>query len=377
MKCFLLISFFISFNLFAFSQNIPILKIGLIADPQYEDANNQGDRYYRESLWKLQEAVDTFNFYQIDIVQNLGDIINHNWESFNDIMPIYNNLNANIENYHLLGNHDFLIDNSHKHELLNLFSMPDYYYSYVKNNWRFIVLDATDYSFYANYIHNYDMSIINSYYDFTDGNENHHGWNAAIGSEQQNWLLQQLNDAEQLNQKVIIYSHIPIRPLNTEDNLWNDYEIIDIIESKPNVVAYINGHHHYGNFIKAGNVNYLSMYGMLNNMTNSYGILEIYTDKIKLIGFGNQESYIFNIESSIEKNKSNSFKVAPNPCNDHINVSVSGKVNLNIFNSLGKNILEINEFESGIIDLSNYNKGIYFIKVFNKSGAFIKKIFIK
>jgi predicted MPP superfamily phosphohydrolase len=75
-------------------------------------------------------------------------------------MPIYQKLKPGIENYQLLGNHDFSIDTTRMKNLLEKLSMPNYYYSYVKNGWRFIVLDATDYSYFSNSLHNYDTNQI-------------------------------------------------------------------------------------------------------------------------------------------------------------------------------------------------------------------------
>src|SRR5210317_1223682 len=80
------------------NQDKPVLKIGLVADPQFEDRNTAGKRHYRESLWKLEEAIDTFNFYKVDFVQNLGDIINSKWESYSSIIPVYDKLDEGITN---------------------------------------------------------------------------------------------------------------------------------------------------------------------------------------------------------------------------------------------------------------------------------------
>ena len=212
-------------------QTKPILKIGLVADPQYADKPAAGKRFYRESLGKLKAAIVTFNDNKVDLVQNLGDIIDLDWINYDSIIPLYKNLNPDIENYHLLGNHNFAIDSSHLESLLKTLSMPDYYYSYIKNNWRFIVLDATDYSFFSNSIHHHDMNRVISYYDNTAGKANHYTWNSAIGEKQQTWLKQELDSAVFLNQKVIIFSHLPVRPLNAVENLWNDAEIIDIVEN--------------------------------------------------------------------------------------------------------------------------------------------------
>ena len=275
----------------SYSQSESILKIGLVADPQYANNPTAGKRYYSESLWKLKEAIVTFNHEDVDFVQNLGDIIDKGWESYDSIIPVYQNLNPGIENFHLLGNHDFAVDPSHLAKLLETLSMPDYYYSFVKKGWRFIVLDATDYSYSTNSLHNHDINQVNSYYDNTIGKSNNYRWNSAIGEKQQNWLRNELESSELLQEEVIIFSHIPVRPLGNQHNLWNDYEIIEIIENCPNIVAYINGHNHSGGYVYKNGIHYITISGMVNTMINSYGILEIYKDSLLLKGYGNQKSY--------------------------------------------------------------------------------------
>ncbi len=271
------------------SQNQPILKIGLVADPQYEDKNTAGIRHYRESLWKLNEAIDTFNQYNVDFVQNLGDIINSGWESFDSIMPVYDNLKPRIGNYHLLGNHDFAIDSIDMPGLLKVLSMPDHYYSYVVKNWRFIVLNSMDYSYLANPLYNHNIDLIDSYYEKTKGKINHYNWNGAIGEKQQDWLKSELKTAEQMDQKVIVFAHMPLRP-DVEETLWNEKEIIEIIESSPNIVAFINGHRHKGDYAFENGIHYISMFGMVDTEVSSYGILEVYPESLVLTGYGNQES---------------------------------------------------------------------------------------
>ena len=138
----------------SYGQAKPVLKIGLISDPQYKAAPKSGERNYRETLWKLKEAIDTFNYYKVDFVQSLGDIIDDKWSSYDSIMPVYATINPETESYHLLGNHDFSVDSIKKSKILKTLGMPDYYYSYVRKNWRFIVLDGTDYAYFSNSLHN-------------------------------------------------------------------------------------------------------------------------------------------------------------------------------------------------------------------------------
>lgn len=274
----------------AFSQSGPILKIGLIADPQYADKDPIGQRHYRESLRKLEQAIDTFNLHGVDFVQNLGDIIDENRASYDSILPIYEKLNPEIENHHLLGNHDFSVDPPQLADVQGILSLPFNYYSYVKRGWKFIVLDATDISFYANSLHKRDSSEIMRYYKSAEGKPNHHDWNGAIGDKQLSWLGQELHDAEQMDQKVILFSHLPLRPGNNAHNLWNDEQILEMIEGKSHVVAYINGHNHGGNYEYHHGIHYITIYGMVDTMIGSFAILEISEKGLRLKGYGNQKT---------------------------------------------------------------------------------------
>ena len=83
----------------------PLFKIGLISDPQYCDCDPSATRYYRESLWKLDAAVDTFNAQKVDFVVTLGDLIDQYAESFDSVFPRYEKLA--MPDYKVLGNHEF------------------------------------------------------------------------------------------------------------------------------------------------------------------------------------------------------------------------------------------------------------------------------
>lgn len=278
------------------SRKDPFMKIGLVADPQYANKESTEKRYYSGSLLKLEEAIDSFNYYRVDFVQNLGDIIDDKWESFDSILPVYTKLNADIENYQLLGNHDFDIDSIYLGGLPEKLSMPGYYYSYAKKGWRFIVLDATDFAYYSNSLHGYPIIEVDHYFDKAKGKPNNKPWNGAIGKEQQNWLKQELDSAKLLHQKVILFSHMPVCPEGDPHNLWNDIEIRELIEKSSNVVAYINGHNHAGAYEFKNGIHYVTLNGMVDTKIGSFGILEFYKDHLVLVGFGNQKTLNLSFE---------------------------------------------------------------------------------
>ena len=270
------------------SNDKPVLKIGLVADPQYAEQPNWGNRHYSESLIKLKAAIDTFNLEKVDFVQNLGDIIDTERSSFDSILPVYRNLKPEIENYHTLGNHDYSIDSLYKNEILEILSMPDFYYSYIREGWRFIVLDATDMAFFSYSVHGYRLEEVEACFNEAEAASNQYKWNSGIGSKQQAWLKNEINSAELSNQRVIIFSHLPLKPLEKAHNLWNNHEIIEIIEESSNVFAYFNGHNHAGTLVYDNGIHYITMNGMVESKENSFGILEIYKDRIILRGYGNQ-----------------------------------------------------------------------------------------
>ena len=66
--------------------------------------------------------------------------------------------------------------------------------------------------------------------------------------------------------------------------------------------------------------------------------------------------------------------IFPNPTSDFINLSGSGRMNVYVYDAIGKVVINHQIQEMGKIDVSNLNKGIYLIGINNK---FTKKIVIE
>lgn len=75
-----------------------------------------GTRYYANSLWKLDEAVKALNGEELRFVATLGDIIDRHWQSYDDILPIYDHLKH--EHFFVLGNHDYEVAPDYLHAVL-------------------------------------------------------------------------------------------------------------------------------------------------------------------------------------------------------------------------------------------------------------------
>tara|TARA_B100000925_G_C21812729_1_gene389488 strand:- start:437 stop:706 length:270 start_codon:yes stop_codon:yes gene_type:complete len=87
---------------------------------------------------------------------------------------------------------------------------------------------------------------------------------------------------------------MPLRPHNDPHNLWNHQEILKIIEKNSNVVAFINGHNHSGNYEYYKGVHYITIFGMVDTIISSYGILEFNMDSLVLKGYVNQKTMVLN-----------------------------------------------------------------------------------
>lgn len=75
-----------------------------------------------------------------------------------------------------------------------------------------------------------------------------------------------------------------------EHNLWNAPEILKLIESYSCVKAFMSGHNHQGNYGLKGGIHHLTFKGMVETEHTSYSKIQVYADRLKVIGFGREEN---------------------------------------------------------------------------------------
>jgi manganese-dependent ADP-ribose/CDP-alcohol diphosphatase len=290
---------------------LPLLQIGIISDPQYCHCSPQNTRFYPQSLGKLKTAIDTINTYTPDFVITLGDITDRYDQDLDSILPIYSSLQSPY--YFLLGNHEFeYIEDSAKKYIVSKLSMPDYYYSFVKNNWRFLVLDGTELQTFTIPLHPEMKEEGDSIRLSVAGAPNDAEWNGGISKKQQNWIRQQLTEAYLSKQEVIVFCHFPVYPDGHGKNLWNSQDIIDILDSYPNVVAYIAGHDHSGDYVFKNGKHYLTHKGMVETeSTNSFSVLSIYPGKMIQNGYGLNQDRFFSWHQEFKTRMKPQFSQQP------------------------------------------------------------------
>jgi hypothetical protein len=262
----------------------PLFKIGLISDPQYCDCESSDTRYYRETLWKLEAAVDTFNAQKVDFVVTLGDMVDRYPESFDSVLSKYEKLA--MPDYKVLGNHEYwVMPDSFKPGVIAKLGMPGNYYDFSYKNWHFLVLDGTELSAYAGVLHPELAEEEDSLWQRIQGQVNAYSWNGGISRTQREWIRQKLTESLERSEPVILFCHNPVFPYNNWHNLWNDTTIVELVTQFPNVAAFINGHNHYGSYAFNHGVQFYTQRAMVETqMFNSYSVLSVYPDRIEIDG---------------------------------------------------------------------------------------------
>jgi len=266
-----------------------LFTFGVIADVQYADLTSVGERYYRSSLEKLEEAINTFRDDSVDFIVNLGDLIENDYESYKPVLRIL--ATSGIRCYHITGNHDYQVDPRYIGRLPVLQEARDGYYSLIYNNYRMIFLNGNEISTYATT----SKSQLRKSEEYLSelkkvGAVNAIEWNGGIGDEQMKWMKGQLDESVDNGESVIILCHFPVAPENIH-NLLNYKDILKIISNYQNIVAWFSGHNHDGNYCYLDKISFVTFRGMVETRrSNSFAVVDIYSDRIVIKGFGRQES---------------------------------------------------------------------------------------
>ena len=274
------------------SSTLPLFRFGIIADPQYAAIAPHAamDRHYANSLAKVAEAIEVFNGCELSFVMTLGDVIDRSFASFDDILPVYAKLRH--EALFLLGNHDFSVSAGHLSEVAARLGMPSPYYSFSRHGWRFVVLDGNEVSIFAPPEGHHHRALAAQMLAELQakGARNAHRWNAALSDEQFAWLGDQIASAAAAGEKVIVMNHYPVHPPG-EHGMWDSERIVALLASQGNVVAYLNGHDHVGNYGVAGACHFVNFKGVVDTESeNTFAIVDVYADRMEIRGFGREDS---------------------------------------------------------------------------------------
>lgn len=252
----------------AFKNDDPLsVRFGIISDIHYADREHQGNRYYKQSLGKLAECIEKMNKEKVDFLIELGDFKDKG-NSVEETLKFLDTVEKELQQfngdcYHVLGNHDE--DNISKEQFLSKikngsFPKAKNYYSFEKESFQFLVLDA-----------NYTSEGV-AY------NQGNFDWkDCHVPQEQLDWLA---NTLKTVTKPAIVFIHQRLDSFYSLKNFCPDNadSVREIMEKAGNVVAVFQGHDHRGGFNVINNIPYYTLHGVIEGdgpENNSYAIVEI------------------------------------------------------------------------------------------------------
>ncbi len=276
---------------------LPPVTFGVVADLQYCDAPPFKNRYFHHSIQKLKTAVTTFNELKADFVINLGDTIDRDWESFDEILPIFHDFKMPV--YHVLGNHDYEVPEDKKAAVSRILNTRKYY-DFSWPGWRFIVLDGNEISTFANAEGSENYLLARAMLEKMEKERkvNANFWNGAISDARLQWLEEKLATADANHEKMVIFCHYPIYPPDRH-TLLNDTEVLELLKSHDCVKAWVCGHNHHGNYGMLHDIHFINVRGMVEGpceneseegVNTAFSLFRLENDVIFIQGFGNEIS---------------------------------------------------------------------------------------
>lgn len=329
------------------ASSAPKLSFGVLADIQYApipDGESYGGvpRYYRHALSAAKHAAQHFQEEKVDLVVNLGDIIDGKCQdiqmkeskSRNPGIDAIKDVTEALSVYthgdilHTYGNHELY--NVDRKELGKLLSIPFHsepcgedvgYRSHLleKNgvSLRFVVLDTYDIALggrcetSSNKRKLAEALLEKNNPNFVKGNENspegmeglmrrYVAFNGAVGATQMKWLQDTLEAAKGSNEKVIILSHQPLFPdsSNFVCLAWNYDEILDLLKDySDTVIASFSGHAHRGGYKRCdeSGIHYRVFEAALESPDpiKTYALVDLYDDRVVVRGNGDCTSAVY------------------------------------------------------------------------------------
>ncbi|MBX3450616.1 MAG: metallophosphoesterase [Planctomycetaceae bacterium] len=264
-----------SANLFA-SDDSPVLHVGLVTDLHYADKPPAGTRHYRETPKKLEEARSRFEQEKLSFLVELGDFIDaaDSVDVEQGYLKTINDQFSTLckDRHYVLGNH--CVDTLTKEEFLGGIGQEKSYYSFDRDGFHFVVLDACFRGDGQPY-----------------GRKNSHWTDANIPPSELEWLEADLKGT---GKKTIVFAHQRLDVSNNH-GVKNNADVRKILESSGNVLAVFQGHSHQNDLKTIDGIHYCTLVAMIEGSgvdSNGYSVMNIFADgTIQLTGFRNQASH--------------------------------------------------------------------------------------
>jgi predicted phosphodiesterase len=270
--------------------DMPLFSFGIMTDAHYGDYDSEEDKYYRNSLIKIDEAMQVFDSEHLEFVLELGDLIDRDFRSMMPVNEVFTKYQTAV--LRCQGNHDYAVERKY-FKLLNPAGNEKGYYSESLNGFRFIILNGNEVSVYgpgSNSERKKAGQLIEKMKQ--EGKVNAELWNGGLLEEQMKWFESELDSSVAANEKVFIICHFPVWP-EEKHVLLDQEEVLDLLSRYNNIIAWFAGHNHHGGYGNYNLIHCVTFRGMVETETeNSFAIVDVYKNKIWIRGFGREKSRI-------------------------------------------------------------------------------------
>jgi len=267
------------------------LVFGVIADAQYADLEPKGTRFYRNSPAKIRAAAEAFNRRGVACVLNLGDTIERDFASFDAALSAFGAIGTPV--HHLLGNHDFEVDDALKAKVPSRLGLKDRYSAFTRGGVRFLMLDGTELGPVphpagsdARRAAEERVAALKA-----KGLKQAVPWGGGIGAEQLAWMERECDAAAKAGERVVCACHYPLWPDGDAHNLYNDAGVRALLARRREIVAWFAGHNHKGGFGEFEGVPCVTFRGMVETAdTTAYAIVTMRGGTLEIEGVGREPS---------------------------------------------------------------------------------------
>ena len=251
-----------------------LLTIGLVTDIHYADAKTRINRYYRESLTKLDEAACVLRGKKVALAVNLGDLIDAGEKADTateiEFLKRIDSVFATMapERHYILGNH--CVATLQKSEFLATVGKKRSYYSLQRCGVHLIFLDAC--------FRSDGVAYGEGAFEWTD---------TEIPAAQREWLKKTLKKA---SSPVVVFVHQRLdTPPGNHYTIKSAPEVRQILEQSKKVSAVFMGHSHGNAQTMINGIPYLTLAAMVEGSgpeNSGYSALGIFSDGgVELEGF--------------------------------------------------------------------------------------------
>ncbi|MBM3214956.1 alkaline phosphatase [Candidatus Poribacteria bacterium] len=250
---------------------------GLVADTHYADRDPAHSRHYRDSLPKMQDAVEAIRRCGPAFCVHLGDVVDKG-STVEEELAFLATIRAAMSEvgvrwHRVLGNHD--VAALSKRRFLDACEAKASRYSFDHGGAHFVVLDAC---------HNADGS------DYDAGNFD---WTQTfIPQDQLRWLSEDLAATEN---PTFVFVHQRLDDDGGAHGVKNAPDVRDVLQASGHVRAVFQGHDHRGARSRIGGIDYYTMRAQVEGPgrdNNAFSVVRIGADGVvSTTGYGRQEAY--------------------------------------------------------------------------------------